>query len=718
MARRRTIKPGVTLLAFSAFALHGATLPPHPPLRILIVSDLVNPHNLPPNELTEPGDLSAAILTPGSGINIDTLPNSVYELPTNSIEIATSLLSVPRTDPMAYDVVIYFCHRIPNNGNNDQLRQDAFVNAVDAFLTAGGGFISFHHGSYASAGKQGILDIIGATASGAVPYDTVNGQNVIDVAPGHFVTGNGVAYTGTISYSDPGRGVPPGTYAYFNNTPDERYPVFDINPTASQFQVLFGSDYNDTGTTHLLGFTHKRPSWAGVVVGYQPGEYQPNSCDVFGPNFQILANAIVWASGVLAAPPAADFIGAPLSGAPPLAVQFTDLSTGGVTSYAWDFGDGGTSSTQSPAHTYTTAGTYTVSLTATGPGGSDTETKAGYVIVTASSVANLLTGLGPDPAAAPRIQAWTNVSQPYTPIDFNAYGTNGYGVNAGHGEINAGGTDEILTAPGPSPVFGPQVRAFLTPSATPIAKVSYFAYGTLKFGAHAEGGDLDGDAIDEILTTPGPGAVFGPHVRGWNFDGAVLTAISKVSFFGFSTLRYGARVSGGTIDADSFAEIVVGAGPGAVFSAAVRAFDYDGAAVTPIAKVNFIAYNGLLYGAEVATAELDGDAYDEILTGPGAAPANPAQARGWNYDGAALGALPGLDFAAYAGSYGVLVAGGDVDGDGKAEVLTMPADPAQGARALGWDYESQTITPISAIDFVADPSKGYGGNIEAGALGF
>jgi len=37
-----------------------------------------------------------------------------------------------------------------------------------------------------------------------------------------------------------------------------------------------------------------------VVVDYQPGEYQPNALDdLAGNNFQILANAIVFAAGVL-----------------------------------------------------------------------------------------------------------------------------------------------------------------------------------------------------------------------------------------------------------------------------------------------------------------------------------------------------------------------------------------------------------------------------------
>ena len=77
--------------------------------------------------------------------------------------------------------------------------------------------------------------------------------------------------------------------------------------------------------------------------------------------------------------PVADFVGSPLSGTIPLTVNFTDLSTGPVSSRLWDFGDSTTSTLQNPFHAYTAAGTYTVAMTAMGPGGSDTSTKLNYI---------------------------------------------------------------------------------------------------------------------------------------------------------------------------------------------------------------------------------------------------------------------------------------------------------------------------------------------------
>jgi PKD repeat protein len=81
-------------------------------------------------------------------------------------------------------------------------------------------------------------------------------------------------------------------------------------------------------------------------------------------------------------PPVAAFNGSPVTGITPLTVAFTDNSTGAPTSWAWTFGDGGTSTAQNPSHVYTIAGTYSVTLTATNAVGSDTITKAAYITVT------------------------------------------------------------------------------------------------------------------------------------------------------------------------------------------------------------------------------------------------------------------------------------------------------------------------------------------------
>jgi parallel beta-helix repeat protein len=83
-----------------------------------------------------------------------------------------------------------------------------------------------------------------------------------------------------------------------------------------------------------------------------------------------------------AAPVIAGFSGSPRSAVdPPLTVQFTDESTGNITSWEWDFNNDGTpdSTAQNPAWEYSSAGRYTVKLTVSGPDGSDDETKIEYI---------------------------------------------------------------------------------------------------------------------------------------------------------------------------------------------------------------------------------------------------------------------------------------------------------------------------------------------------
>ncbi len=79
-------------------------------------------------------------------------------------------------------------------------------------------------------------------------------------------------------------------------------------------------------------------------------------------------------------PPVADFKSDVTTGSVPLAVQFTDLSKY-ATEWKWDFGDGTSSTEQNPLHTYSAAGNYTVTLTVSNEAGTDTEVKAGYIIV-------------------------------------------------------------------------------------------------------------------------------------------------------------------------------------------------------------------------------------------------------------------------------------------------------------------------------------------------
>jgi hypothetical protein len=339
--------------------------------------------------------------------------------------------------------------------------------------------------------------------------------------------------------------------------------------------------------------------------------------------------------------------------------------------------------------------------------------------------AMIITGPGPGENNPPRVRVFDPATgEPVPGLDFLAYGVNRWGVNVGSGDVTGNGKVEILTGPGPGAVFGPQIRVF-DDTGDPSALNSFMAYGTMRWGAKVITGDIDGDHVDEILTAPGPGAVFGPHIRAFEFDGSQsFVPLEGVSYFAYGTMKYGANVACGDIDGDGIDEIVTGAGPGDVFGPHVRAFNFDGGTLEPIAAVSFMAYGTLQYGVNVACGDIDGDGIDEIITGPGPGEVFGTHVRAFNYDGDELVPITGVSFSAYDGDlrYGVNVACGDLDGDGIDEIITGPGPgpeeaEAYTARVLGWNYDGVTLEAIPGLDILAyDQSILRGARVATGPI--
>jgi len=286
-------------------------------------------------------------------------------------------------------------------------------------------------------------------------------------------------------------------------------------------------------------------------------------------------------------------------------------------------------------------------------------------------ITEMVCGSGPDPEARPRFRGYELGGNQVVGTNTFAYGVDKFGVNVACGDIDGDGVDEILTGPGPGPPFGPQVRGWKfdeeAGSTDPVPGVNYFAYGTLKFGVNVSAGDIDGDGYDEIVTGAGPGAVFGPHVRGWNFDGSgSITAIPGVSYLAYGVPKWGVNVACGDIDGDGIDEIITGPGPGAVYGPHVRGWNYDGGTLTSMPGVSYFAYGTLKWGVEVGAGDVDEDGIDEILTGAGPGNVFGAHVRGWNYDGDTVDAINTINFFAwpYDGEdrvrYGVNVAVGNL----------------------------------------------------------
>jgi hypothetical protein len=305
-------------------------------------------------------------------------------------------------------------------------------------------------------------------------------------------------------------------------------------------------------------------------------------------------------------------------------------------------------------------------------------------------------------------------------VSYFAYGTPKWGVNVCTGDIDGDGYDEIVTGAGPGAVYGPHVRGWKLyyGQAVTMSGVSFFAYGTLKFGVNVTCGDVDGDGIDEIVTGAGPGAVFAPHVRGWNYDGTgEVTSIPGVSYFAYGTPKWGVNVSAGDIDGDGYDEIVTGAGPGAVYGPHVRGWNVDGGAATSKPGVSYFAYGTLNYGVNVTCGDVDGDGIDEIITGAGPGAVFAPHVRGWDYDGSSVTPLPGLSFFAWNDfRFGANVfAGADLNGDGRAElVVGCGPDPDAGSEVKVYEYDGSGQTLWFSLE--AFPGMTWGTNVAAGSF--
>ncbi len=173
-------------------------------------------------------------------------------------------------------------------------------------------------------------------------------------------------------------------------------------------------------------------------------------------------------------------------------------------------------------------------------------------------------------------------------------------------------------------------------------------------------GDLGNDDIAEIVV----GAPYGawPEVRLLRGDGSQIA-----SFLAYEKeMTQGVTVAIGTLHGHT--EIVTGTGTGAV--AQVRVFDVHG-------KEKRIAGGFFPYGKDfkggvnVAVGDIDGDGHTEIITAPG--PTGGPHVQIWSNDGKKKG-----DFFAFenASTVGLHVVVGDLNGDGKAEIVAALGGPS------------------------------------------
>lgn len=260
------------------------------------------------------------------------------------------------------------------------------------------------------------------------------------------------------------------------------------------------------------------------------------------------------------------------------------------------------------------------------------------------------------------------------------------GVRVALGDVNGDGVPDLIAAPGPG--GGPNIRVFSGTDGTLLASWMAFDAGFLG-GATVAASNLDSDAALEVVVGAGPGG--GPNVKVFNVinGGANVLPGPLGSFFAFDpSFTGGVNVAGGNFDGIPGDEVIAAPGPGG--GPNVRVFRVDGTLLTSFFALD-PSFTG---GVNLASGDVNGDGKDEVITAPG--PGGGPDVRVFNGgDGVLL-----AQFFAFDPSFlgGVRLAVADLDQDGKADVLAG-AGPGGGPQVSEFEGESlQQLIGFFAFD--------------------
>jgi hypothetical protein len=216
------------------------------------------------------------------------------------------------------------------------------------------------------------------------------------------------------------------------------------------------------------------------------------------------------------------------------------------------------------------------------------------------------------------------------------------------------------------------------------AKKFYDGGGTdmyLKYGVNVAAGDLDGDGATDIVVSGTDGVA--NTLDYLKFEPLALN-FTKIEFDYRPRDSSRRGIATGDVNGDGFPDLIVGDNSGA--SSGLRA---GGGRYTKLEvewlTPSFSAFSTpMSNGVNIAVGDLDGDGQAEIIAGPTASPLGAAttskirrisMSSSKGRTGDITSYMKFVDeFAVYGNSYtgGIRVATGDVDGDGRADLVTIP----------------------------------------------
>ncbi len=252
---------------------------------------------------------------------------------------------------------------IGNLLDNDSLGQvPTGITAIDAFTVAGGRVVNDGNGSftYIPAADFNGIDSFAYTITDSNGSSSTASVTITVIPVNDLVTANDDAFETTA-----GNAVLTGNVLINDQLGDLPTGISEFDPTG-----LYGGTVVSNGNGTFV-YT-PLPAFTGIdsftyTITDSNGDIDTATVTVtVNPSPAVLK---------------ADFSANPLAGAPPLQVVFSDDSQGDISSWLWEFGDGEYSTEQNPSHIYSATGKYTVKLTVSGNGETDSITRAEYIHV-------------------------------------------------------------------------------------------------------------------------------------------------------------------------------------------------------------------------------------------------------------------------------------------------------------------------------------------------